>query len=155
MTPEQLRQKRCRILMELTDKGDEYDDDLFVTLNQLEELDAAYADSKRKPEVAFYTHLNTLDADMRAYVGTQGDVAAELRLIETIQKHLAARVGQLEKGPIETFAEGDKAIYGGVPVEITAVFKGDEYRIEWIDSDGEWMCVDTHVSHLASLGRGK
>ena len=92
MTPQELRERRALVIYDYSDATIEMDE----CQTRLEAIDAEQADSNRKPEVAFYTHLNTLDADMRAYVGTQGDTAAELRLIETIQKHLTARAGQLE-----------------------------------------------------------
>lgn len=97
MTPQELRQRRAGIVGVYSVDPETYDNNLPEILDKLDALDKEHAASKRKPEAAFYDHLNTLDADMRAYVGTQGDTAAELRLIETIQKHLSSRVKQLEK----------------------------------------------------------
>ena len=156
MTPQELREKRCveieGLLSRITGDYGYALGPLMHTLDNLEKLDREYTAAQSAP---YYDFVNQAESLWALVKSCEGQPAALHSAIDALMSHLMHYAGTLpgkgEGAKTSAFKMGDKAIYGSVPVEITAVFKGDEYRIEWTNSDGEWMCVDTHVSHLAPL----
>lgn len=107
MTREELRQWRVDAIAEYGHMMARWGEEGFVGQEQpsvdecidaIEELDKEYAAAHAASPSAFYDHINGLNADTRVYMATQGNVQAEVAIIEGMMARLATRKAALEGG---------------------------------------------------------